>query len=286
MTKLPKFKDWVDQPVEWYQQKMDGHMYHIYVDKFGSIRCITKNNKDKTDKVLAINSIKKQIHKLPCGTHLMVELHTPGEPATEVARGIAHGDQRLEIAAFACPMLDGKDLYHEHIKIVESRVNELGIMFVPVTRAVRGFDCTFRAGLLRAALELGIEGWVLKESHMKGWYKLKPVKTIDAFVIDHQVSDSKTYVGCLRCVTLGLLNNDELDDNGDPTIHDLGECGGGFTKQFKLSMDTSAKRNSLLDKICEVAYQSITTHKKLQFPRFIRWRNDKDACQCTTEQLL
>jgi len=281
---LPKFKDYTGQPVNYIQRKMDGHMYHIYKDKVGSVRCITKNNKDKTDKMLAIEGIKKQIDGLPYATHLMVELHCPGEPATEVARGIAHADQRLKIAVFACPTLCGVDLYNTDLRVVQKNVEVYGLDFVPVKPAMptdrtpEGIEF-----LLGMANTMGIEGWVLKESHMEGWYKLKPVKTLDAFVVDVTESDSDTYRGYMKAVKLGLY---EPELGGDLITHDLGECGGGFTKRFKKSDNFRDMKARLIGRVCEVAYQSITAHKKLQFPRFIRWREDKDAYECTTEQLI
>ena len=157
------------------------------------------------------------------------------------------------------------------------RLNKLGVQTVIALTALPGPD--MRQKLLDEAVEKKIEGWVLKESHMEGWYKLKPVKAIDAFITDHQVSDSATYKGCLKSVSLGLLCKDKIH------VHDLGKCGGGFTKEFKLSLNTPKLRDDLLGKVIEVAYQSVTPGKKLQFPRFVRFRDDKDAGQCTVEQL-
>lgn len=287
--KLPKFKDYVGQPVKYIQRKMDGHMYHIIKHKTGDIFCVTKNGKDKTDKILAVGHIKEQLRSIPCDTYLMVELHCPGELATTVAHMIAHGDQRLEIAVFAAPVLGGLDLYYEHLDVVMDVVAEYGLDVVKAkllteSHYTGAYPLTSKRtqSLLHKAEKQKIEGWVLKQSHMEGWYKLKPVKTIDAFVVSVTESDSETYAGHMKAVKLGLNDNISL---AETTIHDLGECGGGFTKVFKKSMTYEQACAKLIGKVCEVAYQSITTHKKLQFPRFIRWRDDKDKEQCTTEQL-
>lgn len=281
---LPKFKDYEGQPVKYIQKKMDGHMYHIYIDKVGNIRCVTKNNKDKTDKMLKVDRIFRQLKTLPYATHLMVELHIPGEPATEVARGIAHADQRLEIAVFACPVLAGMDYHNEPLdKVMKQLRYDYDLDTVPVQVLQTSFlskplvECW-----LKLAVTKGFEGWVLKQSHMEGWHKLKPVKTVDAFVVSVTESDSETYAGHMKAVKLGLYTTIEPGHIG---VHDLGECGGGFTKVFKKSMTYKQACEKLVGKVCEAAYQSITAHKKLQFPRFIRWRDDKDAAACTTEQL-
>lgn len=279
MFKLPKFKDYKGQCVRYIQAKMDGHMYHIIVDGCGSITCLTKNNKDKTDKVLAISHINEELHKLPCETEIFGELHYPGVPATSVPTMLNDADENLQLSVFACPMLGGDtSIIDTPFDVVVDILSGLGLEVIPVFMTTTKAAADKRQRLLDEAEEQKVEGWVLKEFHMKGWYKLKPVKTIDAIIIDHQESDSKAYAGCLKSVSLGLVND-------DGTIHDLGMCGGGFSKKFKLSLDTVNLRNDLIDKVIEVAYQSITPGKKLQFPRFIRFRDDKDPDQCTVEQL-
>lgn len=277
---LPKFKDYKNQLVKYISPKMDGHMHYIRVDEFGGISCITKNGKDRTGKILNIPHLKSKLINLPPNTELMAEFHCPGVPATSVPTMINNGDERLQISVFAAPLLDGEDLCNVDLPTAINRVMMHGLDVVKVYcywSDATSFTATEVEQLLNEAVEKKIEGWVLKESHMEGWYKLKPVKTIDAIIVDHQVSDSKAYKGCLKSVSLGLVDG--------AYIHDLGECGGGFTKEFKLSLNTVQLRNNLIDKVIEVAYQSITPGKKLQFPRFIRFRDDKDPNQCTVEQL-
>jgi ATP-dependent DNA ligase len=160
-------------------------------------------------------------------------------------------------------------------------LGEIGMYVIPVSLATRGFDCTYRAQLLEDATKFKLEGWVLKESHMEGWYKLKPVKTIDAFVVDVTESDSETYKGYMKAVKLGIY---DWNSRHTPT-HDLGECGIGFNKEFKLSKSYSDMRVDLIGRVCEIAFDSFTKDHKLRFPRFIRWRDDKDMTNCTTEQL-
>ncbi len=277
--KLPKFKDYKDQPVKYIQAKMDGHMYYVTVSQLGTISCLTKNGKDKTDKLMAIDHIWGELSNLPCSTELMAELHCPGEFATSVPTMLNNADERLQLSVFAVPTLNGEDLADEPLDEVMAGIRHMGLGAVPVELISDDLRPAHRERLLKEAIDQKIEGWVLKESHMEGWYKLKPVKTIDAFIVDHQVSDSATYKGCLKSVSLGLFEANGVD------IHDLGECGGGFSKVFKLSLDTQELRDDLLDEVIEVAYQSVTPGKKLQFPRFVRFRDDKDASQCTVEQL-
>lgn len=276
---LPKFKDWVDQPVRWYSPKADGHMQYVSVNCSGEITVTTKNHKVNT-KLLSVEHIRKELRCLPADSMVMGECHWPGHLATEVPHILCTGDSRLQFSVFAAPLLDGVDLVNFHILRVMEKVKALGLDVVPVEPVIEGLTtCAFRAQLLRNAVEQKIEGWVLKEQHMHGWYKLKVVKTVDVFVLDVTQSTSDTYAGHMKALILGLRKP-------DGSVHDLGECGGGFTKAFKLSLPYDQMKARLVGQVCEVQFQSITKHRKLQFPRFVRWRTDKDATQCTTEQLL
>lgn len=284
--KLPKFKDWVDQPVRYYSPKADGHMQYVSVDEQRRITVLTKNLKDNTEKLLSVEHIKQELRNLPCNSFVIGEAHAPAELATEVPHFLCTGDSRLQFSVFAAPLVGGINLINHDLQVVMDGLKAFGLDTVPIKPVVQGFYRTFRTRLLRDAVEQKIEGWVLKERHMSGWYKLKPVKTIDAFVLDVTESTSETYVGYMKALILGLYKP-------DGTVHDLGECGGGFTKAFKLSMPYDEMKAELLGKVAAFEFDSITKHQKLRFPRIAKdkqgqpiWRTDKDATQCLTEQLI
>lgn len=277
---LPKFEDYDNQVVQYISPKMDGHMCHVYVDERGNVRCMSKNGKDMTEKVMNVKHIKDELHRLPYSSELFTELHHPEVLATSVPTMLIEGDKRCRMSVFAAPVLDGYDLHDTSFNVVMDAVAKFDIETVPFVKcpAPGRLNKTMVEMLLMSAEASNLEGYVLKLSHMDEWYKLKPVKTIDAVVFDVTESDSETYRGHMKAVRLGVYDS-------DCSIHDLGECGGGFTKEFKLSMTYIEALDKLVGQVCEVAYQSITKHKKLQFPRFVRWRSDKDKSQCTTEQL-
>lgn len=285
---LPKFKDWVDQPVRYFSPKADGHLQYVHVDGQRRITVLTKNLKDNTEKLLSVEHIKQELQGLPPNSFVIGECYAPTELATEVPHMLCTGDSRLQFSVFAAPFINDTNLVDVDLKFVMSIVKNYGLNVIPiepVMPATQGLNCTFRAQLLREAVSQKIEGWVLKERHMSGWYKLKPVKTVDAFVLDVTESDSKTYAGHMKALILGLYKP-------DGTVHDLGECGGGFTKAFKLSMPYNEMKEHLLGRVAAFEFDSITKHQKLRFPRIAKdkqgqpiWRTDKDAVQCLTEQL-
>ncbi|KKN41760.1 hypothetical protein LCGC14_0720010 [marine sediment metagenome] len=283
--KLPKFKDYKNQPVKYIQAKMDGHMHYVIVGQSGVVFCRTKNGKDKTNKVTAISHIWEELSGLPVSTELMAELHCPGVPATSVPTLLNNADERLQLSVFAMPTCGGTDLTDEPLDEVMAKIKSMGLNAVNVSVNPR----CYREDLLKLAIDKKIEGWVLKESHMEGWYKLKPVKDIDAFVIDVTESDSATYKGHIKAVRLGVVTGD-LDDDGELIIHDLGMCGG-FEKDFKLSKPYAEMKRYLMGKVLPIEYREVTPHRKLKWPNVVNDENglvirtDKDASQCTVEQL-
>lgn len=282
---LPKFQDYKGEAIRYISPKMDGHMMHVHTDKCGNICCMSKNGKNITEKVQNVRHIWRTLIKLPTCTELFGELYAPNVPATSVPTMLIEGDSRLHYRVFAAPIINNtlSDGFTDAMKELE----KYGVETIPVIDfTLPGkLNQTIIDMLLMIATITGLEGYVLKESHMDGWYKLKPVKTIDAFVTDVTESDSDTYKGYMKAVKLGLYRK-------DGSVHDLGECGGGFTKEFKMELPYEEMKQLLLGRVGSFEFDSVTVHGKLRFPRiakdrdgFMVWRTDKDANQCTVEQL-
>ncbi len=289
---LPKFKDYKNQPVRYISPKMDGHMHYIRVSALGAISCITKNGKDRTDKIIGIPHLASKLVNIPPNSELMAEFHCPGVPATSVPTMINDADERLQISVFAAPLLGGEDLRNVDLPVAMNKVMMHGLDIVPVFSYwgdATAFTATEVEQLLSKAVKKKIEGWVLKESHMEGWYKLKPVKTIDAFVTDVTESDSDTYKGHMKAVRLGVYTG-EWNDIGDPVVHDLGMCGG-FEKHFKLNKSYEEMKKYLVGKVLAIEYREVTLPGKLKWPNVVNddnglvIRTDKDPHECTVEQL-
>lgn len=281
IIKFPKFKDYKNQVVRYLQPKLDGILTKIYKDKSDGLSIFTKNDKDITTKVMSINHIKEVIDILPWGSTLFGELHCPGVPATSIVTMLNDANQRLRLTVFAAPMLGGVDFTNAGLQSVMNMLGSYGFG-TPGTTDIQvgcnGLTEKRKEELLRMAIENKFEGWVLKQEHMSGWFKLKPVRTVDAFVIETYESDSDRYKGGLKCIRVGVWKE-------DGTLLDLGTAGNGFKLEFRMQLMTQEKRNGLLDKVCEIAYDSVAAKGKLRFPRFIRWRDDKDKIDCTEEQL-
>lgn len=307
---LPSFKDYVNQPVNYLQAKLDGHLAKIHMGEH-LYHVYTKNDIDITQKVMRIDHIADLLAGLPANTTLLGELYCPGVHATSVPTMLNDVDQNLRLAVFAAPVFQGRDMADVDLQSVMEILTLRGFE-VPDTEihlGQYGLTEERKEELLQIAIENKWEGWVLKESHMAGWYKLKPVKTLDGFVIATYASDSKRYKGGLKCIRVGIWNE-------DGTIRDMGTAGNGFKlpyrlrfvpkekmnillgtdwaetdeKNFREHLDAAVEmgltnRDTLLNKVCEIAYDSIAAGGKLRFPRFTRWRDDKDIINCTKDQL-
>lgn len=291
-AQFPKFKDYDGQPVRYIQKKYDGHLVKVYKgymsDDAHRIRVFTKNDKDITEKLLKIDHIFYELRGLPNDTQIFAELHCPGRFSTDVKTMLNEANEDLRLTAFAAPLLGGVSCVDRPLSSVMSNLEEFGLG-VPETEILNGatsLSQKWQDELLAYAIEQKLEGYVLKESHMTGWYKLKPTKTVDAFVTGTTMSTSASYYGGLKSIDVAVWDlSVRVSDNQNLHVTSLGTVGGGFKAEFRLEYDTAEKRETLVGRVCEVEYDSLAAGGKLRFPRFKRWRTDKSAEQCTSDQL-
>jgi len=262
---FPNIKDYHGQEVKFLQPKYDGHLAKIHKAKEAIV--LTKNDKDITKKLYSCPKVAKIISLIPEHSILFGELFSQGA-ATDIPTLLKQGSELLQLRIFAAPIFRSLNLWNRDLCEVENILTKAGIPFAP-TSLIEDVDVGM---LLQAAVLEGLEGWVLKKSHLRGWYKLKPVKTIDAFVIVAKKSFSANHFGVLQSVTIGVYDGTK--------IKIIGDVGSGFTEEFR----TAANFDELKGRVCEVEYDSFAKNK-LRFPRFLRWREDKDAKDCTIKQL-
>lgn len=249
-----KARRWKGQDLPFAQHKMDGHRVLVCRGKM-----ITRTGINLWDK------IKDSRHaQVPEGVVLDCELHLPGLQATSVKTLLNEDPDRLVLTPFAVPS-------HRHLifDAAMDLIRELG--YTP-PETLREFPCD-EDWLLNHIEQEGIEGLVLKRCHMEEWFKLKPVETVDCVVMSTTKSTAPTQFGDLKAVQVGVYDGEELVR--------IASVGSGFTKEFRESCD----RESLVGRVCEVSYDSVAAKGQLKFPRFVRWRDDKEATECTLSQI-
>lgn len=258
-----KIKDYDGQPVLYASPKRDGYWCEI---KDGRI---FGRKDDWTDKIRKNHEYLWRLVKF-CQVknfHLIGELYVPEGFATDVPNFLINGSRRLTWECFAWPNCPDPD-----IDIVDA-MNVLATHGVPVVPVRPLTEEDTVEDLLEVAKKLKWEGWVLKQGHLDGWYKLKVTHTADVVITNWKFSDSLTYYGQLKSLEGSVYKNGELVK--------VCTISSGFTAEQK-EMWTE---DFCVGKVAEVNYQSVLSKGQLQFCSFNRWRDDKSPEECLHAQL-
>ncbi len=252
------------QNVRYAQQKLDGFYVEVYRGAAKS-PCIAQLKTTQLPVGLPV------FDNLPEHSHICGELWHEG-PATSLPTLLKDPSQwhRLRFSAFAIRQWRGKTFS------ITGSVWDINTILckqfeTPVTFNVANMDIEALLAIVKAH---HWEGVVLKYSNLSGWYKLKPVKTVDAIVMDYSISGSDSYFGKLKSFTFGCYAGGR--------VQAIASVGTGFTKEFKLQCNPS----EFIGRVAEIEYQAVAARGRLQFPRFLRWRVDKSAITCKMEQII
>lgn len=243
--------------------KIDGHRVTVYKQRDGQIIILTPLG---TQVDLRSYGWYGSLAKMPPMSSIDMELYVEGRQASFVKTALSNPEIPLKFSVFAIPWYNGTAIYNMDLNDVAELAASHGL---PFARSYELFPVWTADTLIKQALALHIEGWVLKRANYREWYKLKPVKTLDAFVTGFVAGNGKYMdtVGALRCSVYY-----------DGHIVEVAQVSG---------MDDET-RYAITDKdlgrVCEVAYQYVGAGKRLRHPRFKRWRDDKTAEQCTVNQ--
>ena len=286
-----KVKEYAGQPVSIAQVKFDGYYAEVYKsrDIDGSVFICTKSQKVNLWPKLRKNpAIEQQMKRIPYETILRCELHTPSVPATSVPTMINDADDRLLLSPFCIELWGGHVPTYSDSQKQFNAESDLLVDYgftIPGTLDLKTFfNIIYGSSVVLAddfvdmlkeeAKRLDIEGWVLKDNPRGNCYKIKPQKTVDAFIVSYEISDSDTYAGGLKSVDIAVL------DGGIKVV--IGTVGTGFEGDYRMSVDP----RSLINRVGEFKYQRVGSKGRLIFPRFLRWRDDeKKSFECSIDQL-
>lgn len=284
MDWLPKHKVEVyrGQKISIAQVKFDGYYTEIYKSKSisgGIVICHKKRIISIWPKLKNIDAIKHSIDNLPYETILRCELHAIGVHATSVPTLTNDADPRLLLSPFQIEMWDEETepqtSFYMEWKLLNDKFpvvpefytlhDTAGVAILPDRRI---------ESIKQQAMERKIEGYVVKDFPGGKCWKIKPEKTVDAFVVSTAVSDSDTYAGGLKSVTIAVYDSN--------TVTEIASVGSGFDGDYRMNIDLK----SLIGKVGEFGYQELGAKGRLKFPKFLRWRDDeKTKEQCLINQL-
>lgn len=277
-----KAKAWRGQAFRYAHEKLDGWHVQAAMQNDGRLALYGRDTLPSMEMarrfpaLAATRWYDSLLRKMPPRTCISGELVVPGGRASDVPSGL-RGDVPLELVAFAVPFHDGVSQTYEYLGAVEHQCVEMGVPFASWTTcemfvAGKSPDLDMREALLTLARAKGCEGWVLKNYNYRDWWKLKPTPTVDCVVTGTRPGKGK-YVGMVGALVVALRN-------GDGSLTEVAAVSG-MTDDERKKMSPAI----VTERICEVAYQYVGSGGRLRHPRFIRWRDDKPAAECTMSQL-
>lgn len=271
--------DWRAQPFNYITYKYDGFRCTLFKQPSGRL-CAFLRSKDVTHQIEHLSWYKRAKAELPAYSSIDGELLVYGKPSTAVATALANGTEELAYEVFAIPYWKENDIRTWSLEVVSNMVQDLGLQFGeyrPITgnwpatteKFKKLLNDTNYARQRPEPPKFGrnahqIEGFVLKVANYLGWYKYKPIRTVDAVVTGLYPG-----VGRLRGMVGSLL----VSVYRDGALVEIAAVSG---------MDDETRREaaSSVGRVVEVEYMEIASQGRLRHPRFLRWRDDKPANEC------
>ncbi len=237
--------------IRYAHEKRDGHRLTIFKQPTGVILAITRNG-------IAVDCrpwrwLDPIVLRMPPMSSVDGELVTPTETASDVPTALKKGDQDLQFITFAVPWYNGKDMSEAGLEWLEDVCTYSGLNLARWS-PFENIDYVERAR------RLGIEGFVLKQANYKGWWKVKPVKTMEVIVMDYSPGRGK-YLGLVGSIICGVWHRGQLVKMA---------AVSGMTDDQRLAFNLTKD----IGRVLEIEYDKVAV-RSLRFPRFKRWRDDK-----------
>lgn len=245
-----KAKSGRSRGVRYAHEKMNGHRLTIFKQMSGEVIALSSGD-TRVD-------ISHWPWSAPIFTNLPPHSSVDGELVMgrrfNVKTALIERDPMLRFHVFAVPWFRGADCKAMGLEWLDDVCAFVGLTSVPWT-PIGSWDY---AEIARARK---IEGFVLKVANYIGWWKVKPVKTIEVIVTGETDGDGKF---------LGLVGSIHCSVIHDGCLVEVARVSG-MTDQQRLDFDINEDRGRVL----EVEYESVGK-KRLLLPRFGEWRDDRE----------
>lgn len=267
-----KPKNWRGERVRWKQHKLNGHRFTAWKQKDGKLVGFERMIRpDREMTRLRPRVVEydwwKALENVPPMSSIDGELYVPFGNAGDAAHAVAECLDTLEFRPFAVPWWDGRDAAVWDLRFARDCLEKItGLKFVPFFQLREHDD---RELLCQDAVDLGVEGFVLKETNYAEWWKVKPQKEIDAIVTGFKDGDGK-YIGLVGALRVSVYVEGKLVEIASVS---------GMDDETRIDVDE--KRD--LGRVCEVEYQDVGNGNRLIHAHFVRWRDDKPAEECACE---
>jgi len=269
VTERLKPKNWNGTRVRNKQHKMNGHRLTIWKQKDGRLVGWERTIRDDREITLLRPDIVKYdwwkaLEQIPPMSCVDGEAYTEFGNAGSAAHAIAECLPTLEFMPFAVPWWKSENKFDAALERVDIGLHTYtGLKLAPFFKLM---EHDTEELLIKDAIDLGIEGWVLKEANYLSWWKVKPTYPIDAIITGLKWAEQGKYLGAVGSLLCSIYIKGELVEIA---------CVSGMDDKTRWDLD---KKD--IGRVIEVEYQELGNGNRLIHPRFSQWRDDKPAEEC------
>lgn len=301
--KFPKPCTLSQVPTGLYQReiKYDGYRCLLARNR-GECYVLSSHRGKKSGELAKFTIGRERTFAIPDSSVLDGELWWPNHHATDVRHALATDTSLLVFTPWAVLWWLGEDYRREKQKDNICRLHS----YFPKSCISGDFlHCVSSNTLeidperdLRLARELGIEGWVYKDPERpwgEGWWKVKVSETVDCAVIGivrGNTGVTGQFSNLVGSLILGLRTERgdwlEVGCTSGMTLQEREDFSRLFTTELshcKTPGDRWCSTNPIMRGCVEVRFDEVASQGRLKMPRFIRTREDKQAEECSIEQL-
>lgn len=264
-------KNWKGERTKYKQWKFNGHRFTVYKQQDGKLVGFEREIRpDREMTRLRPKIIEydwwKALELISPLSSVDGELYVIHGNAGDAAHAIAECLPTLEFMPFAVPWWKNQDVKLWSLEQTQVRLKAYtGLKLAPFFTPMEHDDFEL---LCKDAVDLGIEGWVLKNYNYEEWWKVKEVQEMDAIITRLKWSESDRYIGTIASVIVSVYINNEL-------VEIANIPGSSFDDETRWAIDEKD-----VGRVIEVGYQELGNKKRLIHSRFLRWRDDKPAKEC------